>query len=255
MSMRTLLTITLATTSWIVPLLRTYAQVSLAAVPGTVFEYPKGQIKLGENTAWTENRLKCSVTLYDKNPNNSKPPWSRVVLDLRDGTTLSGTCIETFRKRNFISVIREGERRVSWIPFEAIVSVTFEKPRSLGLRQFSTQGDIYQLFWFRYGTPIRADKPLEAPALIKLRHPLENGSSIVRGWLLDEHHDLTMFTSEGEEKVPWLKMLELRIEHPPGSNLAESRPVTAAKFVYRGTEQWANVWNEYRIPSEDEPTK
>lgn len=215
--------------------------------PGTVFNYPKGELRVGKNTVWTKEGLSCSIVKYELEPNNTDVNWSAVDITVTDGNTVTGRGIENVGKSNFINVFREFDNKVIWIPFQAIEALRLEKTVPKTFKMVKVKEEMNGWFHFEY-------EPFDIESLnflveVSLLFPNINGETIIRGWLLESNKKLVVFQENGSKEVPWASVTRLIIRRDKTSHYKSTESGPPPKFVYRTLGQWSNVWKEWSIPS------
>ena len=202
--------------------------------------FPKGELQLGKSKVWTKDGLKSSNIVYKKNPNEFAGKANLVQITQVNAQKSEGDSIESTDHRNYISLYRAEDKKVCWIPFEAISAITFKKAQPTTLTDARIDEEIFGRF--RFDKDPYTSTTLKVFAEVRLLYQLSDGQRTTSGYLIDALGKLRLFKSKDWVEVPWesLSSVELRWGEP------SSKQVPA--FVYRSIGDYSNIWREYKLP-------
>jgi hypothetical protein len=202
--------------------------------------FPAGELQVGTSKVWTKDGLKSSIIVYKKNPNEFAGKANLVQITQLNARKSEGDSIEFADHRNYLSLYRAEDKKVYWIPFEAISAITFRKAQPTTLTDVRIDEEIFGRF--RFDKEPYPSTILKVFAEVRLLYQLPNAQWTISGYLIDALGKLRLFKSKDWIEVPWesLSSVEFRWAKPSGKQLPA--------FVYRSIGNYSNVWREYELP-------
>ena len=194
-----------------------------------------GELK-GMDQRWAEKQQHC----LQKNPNEFAGKTNLVQITKTNDQKLEGNSVESADHRNYISIYNTEDKKVYWIPFEAISRITFKKAQPTTLTDARIDEEIFGRF--RFEKDPYPSSSLTCFVEVTLLYQLPGGQRTTTGYLIDAFEKLRLFNSKEWIEVPWesVSAIELRWGEPSKKQLPP--------FVYRSIGNYSNVWREYELP-------
>jgi hypothetical protein len=214
-----------------------------------VIHYPKGSLQVADADVSTIDGLEVASVIYKESPNTLDLKWTEVKLEMQDGTSTIAHSIQSFSKRNFISVVqKEHPNEVLWLPFESIRALSITNTTPYSYTNLAMVKEAYGRFSITYQTGFKGDSALEVTA--SLMYPLPNGKYTISGALGDGNATLDLYNGTAWKSVPWMSIRKCEMIFL-NTNIVADSAQSIPKFVYRTAGGYSDVWLEYRFPNAD----